>query len=65
MRVPLTTDELKDLERHIEEIDNALDILDPSNNLEAQEIESKMLLLEQYVFLLEQDEARPRLALLN
>lgn len=61
----LSTEQLLDIERHIEEIDQALDILDPSNAIEAQEIEAKTYMLRSYVTMLENQKARPTLQLVN
>ena len=49
----LTIEEILDIERHICEIDQDLDILDPSNSIEAQEIEFKKNQLYSYISLLE------------
>ncbi|MBL7672056.1 MAG: hypothetical protein JNM39_16330 [Bdellovibrionaceae bacterium] len=61
----LSNEQLLDIERHIEEIDQALDILDPSNAIEAQEIEAKTYMLRSYVTILENQKARPTLQLVN
>lgn len=61
----LTTQELLDIEQHIDEIDRALEILDPSNAIEAQEIEAKTYILESYVALLEKPKTSPILRLVN
>lgn len=59
----LSIAEIEDIERHVEEIDAALDILDPSNPIEAQEIERKSQLLRLYVALLEPKAASVHLRL--
>jgi hypothetical protein len=59
----LSMREIEDIERHVEEIDAALDILDPSNPIEAQEIERKARLLQSYVALLEPKKAPVHLRL--
>lgn len=63
MSKALTTEELICIENHIEEIDQALDILDPSNAIEAQEIEAKTYILRSYVSLLKSNETCPTLQL--
>lgn len=65
MEQGLTTEQLLEIERHIEEIDHALDILDPSNAIEAQEIEAKTYMLRSYVAKLENQKFRPTLTLVN
>lgn len=65
MKKTLTLTELLDIEKHIEEIDDALEILDPSNVIEAQEIDRKILILEHYISLLEQRDTIPHLRLLS
>lgn len=53
MNQELSHAEIEEIERHVDEIDAALDILDPSNPIEAQEIERKSVLLQSYISLLE------------
>ncbi len=65
MEQELSIEQMLDIERHIEEIDRALDILDPSNSIEAQEIEVKKNLLRSYVNILEIQKVRPKMRLAN
>ncbi len=53
MNQGLSYAEIAEIERHVDEIDAALDILDPTNPIEAQEIERKSVLLQSYISLLE------------
>lgn len=66
MKNELTTIQLVEIESHIDYINKSLDILDPSNAIEAQEIERKICILESYISLLQKyDFKKPRLYLVN
>lgn len=54
MRPDLSVAQLLEIERDIEEIDRSLDILDPSNSIETQQIEAKADILRSYISLLRQ-----------
>ena len=67
MQVQLSNEEIAEIEIHIDQIDRALDILDPNNAIEAQEIERKACVLRSYISLLEKSSKNPapRLRLVN
>jgi hypothetical protein len=65
MQVELSKQEISEIETHIDQIDRALDILDPNNAIEAQEIERKAHVLRSYVSLLESPAQKPTLRLIG
>ncbi len=52
MQQQLSKQDIAEIETHIDQIDSALDILDPNNAIEAQEIERKAHVLRSYIALL-------------
>lgn len=56
---------LAEIETHIGEIDRSLDILDPANSIESQQIENKILILKSYIAELEKDGQRSHLILVS
>jgi hypothetical protein len=65
MTTASTLSELLEIERRIDEIDRSFDILDPSNSIEAQEIEAKLHLLRSYLRCLENSPKAPYLKLVS
>ena len=65
MKKSLTRQEILAIERQIDLIDRTLDVLDPCNAIEAQEIERKAYLLRSYIFLLESVRSKPSLRALD
>ena len=65
MQQQLSKQEIAEIETHIDQIDRALDVLDPSNAIEAQEIERKAHVLRSYISLLESTPKKPTLRLLS
>lgn len=53
METHLSQEDLTTIEKHIDHINNSLDILDPTNAIEAQEIERKAHVLRTYISILE------------
>lgn len=64
MQVQLSKKEVAEIETHIDQIDRVLDVLDPRNAIEAQEIERKAHVLRSYIALLEAPR-KPTLRLLS